>query len=90
MPKKTTLFLLPADRPRLSQFIFFVLGCLATMTFAPYGWYLLLPLLLIPLLYVSLTLAPRDAAKHGFWFGFGLFLALADFLQTVHCFLHER
>ena len=74
MPKPTSIFLLPADRPRVSQLIFFVLGCLTTTAFAPFGWHLLLPFLLLPFLYVCLTLSPRDAAKHGFWFGFGMFL----------------
>ena len=75
MPRKTSILLLPVDRPRTSQVIFFVLGCLATTAFAPYGWHLLLPLLLLPFLYVCLTLSPRDAARHGFWFGFGMFLS---------------
>lgn len=74
MPRPMSLYTLPADRPRISQFIFFVLGCLATMAFAPLGWHLVLPLLLLPFLYLCLTLSPRDAAKHGFWFGFGMFL----------------
>lgn len=51
-----------------------MLGCLMTTAFAPFGWYLLVPFLLLPFLYVCLTSAPRDAAKHAFWFGFGLFL----------------
>jgi len=72
--RKTSLLLLPADRPRISQLIFFVLGCLTTLAFAPFGWSLLLPLTLIPLLYVCLTSSPRDSARHAFWFGFGLFL----------------
>jgi len=74
VPEKSSLLLLPADRPGLSQLLFFVFGCLATLAFAPFGWYLLVPLLLLPILYVCLTLAPRDAARHLFWFGFGLFL----------------
>lgn len=49
-------------------------GLLAT-AFAPYGWYLLAPLLLLPFLYVCLTVAPRDAGGLTFWFGFGLFLS---------------
>jgi apolipoprotein N-acyltransferase len=74
VPRKTSIFLLPADKPRVSQFIFFLLGCLTTTAFAPFGWYLLLPLPLALFLYVCLTVAPRDAGKHGFWFGFGMFL----------------
>lgn len=49
-------------------------GLLAT-AFAPYGWYLFAPLLLLPFLYVCLTVAPRDAGGLTFWFGFGLFLS---------------
>lgn len=74
MPRPTTLLLLPADRPRISQLIFFGLGCLTTLAFAPFGWSLLVPAVLLPFLYVCLTNSPRDSAKHAFWFGFGLFL----------------
>ena len=74
MAREPSILLLPADRPRVSQLIFFVLGCLTTTAFAPFGWSLLAPLLLLPFLYVCLTNSPRDSGKHGFWFGFGLFL----------------
>ena len=43
--------------------------------FAPFSWSLLVPFLLVPFLYVCLTNSPRDAAKHAFWFGFGMFLS---------------
>ncbi len=46
-----------------------------TTAFAPFGLSLLVPLLLLPFLYVCLTNSPRDSAKHAFWFGFGLFLS---------------
>ena len=75
MPRNTSILLLPADKPRLSQLIFFILGCLTTTAFAPFGWYPLLPVVLMPFLYVCLTVSPRDAGKHGFWFGFGMFLS---------------
>ena len=68
------LLLLPADKPRLSRLIAFVLGAATTLAFAPFGWSLLAPLLILPLLYICLTIAPRDAAGHAFWYGFGLFL----------------
>ena len=74
MPKKTTLLPLPADRPLQSRLVFFALGCLTTFAFAPFGVYLLLPLILLPFLYVCLTISPRDAAAHAFWYGVGLFL----------------
>ena len=68
------LFLLPADRPVLSRLLAFVLGAATTLAFAPFSWSLLAPLLVLPLLYICLTVAPRDAAGHAFWYGFGLFL----------------
>lgn len=68
------LVLLPADKPRLSRSIAFILGCAMTLTFAPAGWSLLAPLLVLPLLFVSLTRSPKDSAAHLFWFGFGFFL----------------
>ena len=74
MAREASILLLPADRPRISQLIFFALGCLMTTGFAPFGLSLLIPLLLLPFLYVCLTNSPRDSAKHAFWFGFGLFL----------------
>lgn len=75
MAREPSILLLPADRPRTSQLVFFVLGCLTTTAFAPFGLSLLVPLLLLPFLYVCLTNSPRDSARHGFWFGFGLFLS---------------
>ncbi len=87
MPRPTTILLLPADRPRISQLIFFVLGCLATLAFAPFGWSLLIPVVLLPFLYVCLTNSPRDAARHGFWFGFGMFLTGTYWIYiSVHVF----
>ena len=50
------------------------MGCLTTLAFAPFGFSLLVPLVLVPFLYVCFTNSPRDSAKHAFWFGFGLFL----------------
>jgi len=73
--REPSILLLPADRPGISQLIFFVFGCLMTTAFAPFGLSLLVPLLLLPFLYVCLTNSPRDSAKHAFWFGFGLFLS---------------
>jgi len=65
---------LPADQPRLSRLICFILGCLTTLGFAPFGFSALIPVLLLPILFVCVTVAPRDAAGHSFWYGFGLFL----------------
>ncbi len=81
------IFLLPADRPGLSRLIAFLLGAATTLAFAPFEWSLLAPLLLLPLLYICLTVAPRDAAAHAFWFGFGLFLTGTYWIYiSVHIF----
>ncbi len=53
----------------------FGLGILYTSAFAPFGLALLLPLFLLPVLYVCLTVAPRDAGWLAFFFGFGTFLS---------------
>jgi len=71
---KHPVFRLPADRPAVSRLIVFVLGAATTTAFAPFGLWLLAPLLVLPLLYICLTVAPRDAAAHGFWYGFGFYL----------------
>ena len=71
---KHPVFRLPADRPAASRLIVFVLGAATTTAFAPFGLWLLAPLLVLPLLYICLTVAPRDAAAHGFWYGFGFYL----------------
>ncbi len=74
MSRFASILSLPAERPLLSQFVFFGLGGLTTAAFAPFGWYLLVPFLLLPILYACLNIAARDAAKLAFCFGFGLFL----------------
>ena len=81
------LFLLPADRPRLSRLIVFLTGAATTLAFAPFGLAFIVPLLLLPLFYVCLTVAPRDAAGHAFWFGFGLYLTGTYWIYiSVHVF----
>lgn len=69
------LLTFPADRPRLSRGLAFLLGSATTLAFAPFSLSLLAPLLVLPLLFICLTLAPREAGWHGFWYGFGLFLS---------------
>lgn len=59
----------------MSRGILFLLGCLLTTAFAPFGYSWLVPVLLLPLLYVYLVVSPRDAGTLGFFFGFGLFLS---------------
>ena len=81
------IFLIPADRPKLSRLVAFVLGAATTLSFAPFGLSLLAPVLLLPLLYVLLTVAPRDGAGHAFWYGFGLFLTGTYWIYiSVHVF----
>lgn len=69
-----TILTLTADRPKLTRLLAFVLGCVTTLAFEPFGLSLLAPLLLVPLLFVFATVSPRDAIDHAFWYGFGLFL----------------
>ena len=63
-----------ADRPVVSRVIGFVLGAILTMAFAPLGLSYIALLALLPVLFICLTSAPREAAGHLFWFGLGLFL----------------
>ena len=81
------IYRLPADRPALSRLIVFVLGSAMSLSFAPFGLSLLAPLLLLPLLYICLTVSPRDAAWHAFWFGLGMFLTGTYWIYiSVHVF----
>ena len=81
------VFLVPADRPKLSRLVAFLLGAATTLAFAPFELSLLAPLLLLPLLYVCLTATPRDAAGHAFWYGFGLYLTGTYWIYiSVHVF----
>lgn len=75
MELRGSVFQWPADRPWTSRGILFLLGCLMTTAFAPFGLSLLVPVLLLPLLYVCLSVSPRDAGWLSFFFGFGLFLS---------------
>lgn len=71
----------------LSRLIAFVLGCAMPLVFAPMSWSLLAPALVLPLLFVSLTRSPKDAAAHLFWFGFGFFLVGTYWIYiSVHVF----
>ena len=81
------LFSLTADRPKISRLVVFVIGCAMTLVFAPAEWSILAPLLILPLLFVALTVSPKDTAAHFFWFGFGLFLTGTHWIYiSVHVF----
>ena len=83
------LYSLIADRPVVSRALAFVIGCATTLVFAPAEWSILAPLLTLPLLFIALTVSPRDAASHYFWFGFGLFLTGTYWIYiSVHVFGH--
>jgi len=57
------------------------------LSFAPFGLYLLAPLLLVPVLTTCLLSTAKVAARHCFWFGSGLFLAGTYWLYvSIHVF----
>jgi len=81
------LFSLTADRPKTSRILAFAIGCATTLVFAPAEWALLAPVLTLPLLFIALTVSPKEAAAHFFWFGFGLFLTGTYWIYiSVHVF----
>jgi apolipoprotein N-acyltransferase len=85
--EQSFLFSLTADRPKISRLVLFVIGCAMTLAFAPAEWSILAPLLILPLLFVALTVSPKETAAHFFWFGFGLFLAGTYWIYiSVHVF----
>jgi apolipoprotein N-acyltransferase len=82
-----SLYLLPANHPKTSRLIVFLLGSAMSLGFAPFGWSLLPPLLLLPLLFICAKASPRAAAGHAFWFGFGMFLTGTYWIYiSVHVF----
>jgi apolipoprotein N-acyltransferase len=81
------LLSLTADRPKISRLIAFLIGSATTLVFAPAEWSILAPLLTLPLLFIALTVSPKEAAAHYFWFGFGLFLTGTYWIYiSVHVF----
>ncbi len=50
------------SRPRINQLAYFAFGSLTTLSFAPFGLYILMPVLLMPLMFVWVCLPPRNAA----------------------------
>ena len=57
------IFLVPADRPKLSRLIAFVFGAATTLVFAPFGLSLLAPLLVLPLLLILLAELANSAIE---------------------------
>jgi apolipoprotein N-acyltransferase len=83
----SVLFSLSADRPAISRLIVFLSGSATTLVFAPAEWSLLAPLLILPLLFIAVTVSPKEAAAHYFWFGLGLFLTGTHWIYiSVHVF----
>jgi len=81
------LFSLTADQPKVSRLIVFVIGSAMTLVFAPAEWAVLAPLLTLPLLFIALTVSPKEAAAHFFWFGLGFFLTGTHWIYiSVHVF----
>ena len=66
---------------------FTALGAILTLTFAPFDWYWLAPLLTLPVFFTALHSPPRRAAWHAFFFGFGLFVSGTYWIYvSVHVF----
>ncbi len=75
------------SRPRVSQLALFVFGVLTTLTFAPFGLYFLMPLLMMPVMTAWIITPPWAAAKLSFWYGAGLFLSGTYWLYiSIHVF----
>jgi len=78
---------LSADQPWLARGVFVVIGALVMLSFAPFGFFPLAAILLLPLLLVFFKCKPRQAAQLGFCFGAGLFLAGTYWLYvSIHVF----
>ena len=58
---------------RSGQCLALLAGALLVLAFAPFGWYWLAPLASACLLLLWEGADPRQAARSGFWFGFGQF-----------------
>ena len=75
------------QHPRLTEVVAFLAGASMMVSFAPLGWYPVAPFMLLPLLLLWLHLSPRRAARIGFFFGAGLFLAGTYWLYiSIHVF----
>jgi len=87
VPEENSLIRYFTGNARRASCLSFLCGVLLMLSFAPVGWFAVAPCLLIPLLYGFLTATPRTAARYGFWFGAGLFLAGTYWLYiSIHVF----
>jgi len=69
------------------HFAYFLLGVLSMLSFAPFGYYPLALILVVPVLLAFKCLPARAAASIGFWYGAGLFLAGTYWLYvSIHVF----
>ena len=67
--------------------LFFIIGSLFTLCFAPFNFFLLVPLLMVPLFYLCLKYTPKHTAIYLFFFGLGHFLSGLYWVYTsVHIF----
>ena len=74
-------------RPAARYLVFALFGALTALVFAPVGWFLLAPILVLPVLRSCLQDGPRVAAKNAFFYGAGLFLAGTYWLYiSIHIF----
>jgi apolipoprotein N-acyltransferase len=75
------------SRPRVGQLLLFLFGALTTLTFAPFGLYFLMPVVMLPVMFVWVFTPPRASAKLSFWYGAGLFLSGTYWLYiSIHVF----
>jgi apolipoprotein N-acyltransferase len=75
------------QRPNAARLAFFAAGALLTLAFAPFGLWMLAPLLVVPVMLASLHGTPRQAAALAFCFGAGLFLCGTYWLYiSIHVF----
>ena len=64
---------MPAWLDRRGRWVCLAAGAGMPLGFAPFGWFWLVPLLLVVLLACWYDQSPREAAWRGFWFGAGAF-----------------
>ena len=91
-PPASVLVDIPVDdivsrRPWAARLTLFATGALTMLSFAPFAWYPLALVMVLPVLYVFYRCQPRHAATLGFAYGAGLFLAGTYWLYvSIHVF----